>query len=186
MHFLKNVRAIPRDRFLGIYRGRYSSEYTEADVPRNIPRDMFLGLFRGICPSVYSYRSMYICPKTHRSMNVRGNIPTKFSLGIFRGHFDKLVILGISSEVCFLGIPSENSEGFPRKEEIPRNYFRRLVSLVCRRNNDIPKFRRFFPSESLLFSCSASCLMKIAYMSNVNMSMLLSSYKKYINSFKTH
>ncbi|KAF2546255.1 hypothetical protein F2Q70_00022112 [Brassica cretica] len=30
----------------------------------------------------------------------------------------------------FLGIPSENSEGFPRKEEIPRNYFRRLVSSI--------------------------------------------------------
>ncbi|WZZ33929.1 hypothetical protein YC2023_017330 [Brassica napus] len=36
---------------------------------------------------------------------------------------DKLVILGISSEICFLGIPSENSEGFPRKEEIPRTCF---------------------------------------------------------------
>uniref|UniRef100_A0A0D3DL72 Uncharacterized protein n=1 Tax=Brassica oleracea var. oleracea TaxID=109376 RepID=A0A0D3DL72_BRAOL len=41
---------------------------------------------------------------------------------------DKLVILGISSEIWFLGIPSEISEGFPRKEEIPRNYFRGLVS----------------------------------------------------------
>ncbi|WZZ52896.1 hypothetical protein YC2023_053003 [Brassica napus] len=60
-------------------------------------------------------------------MNVRGNIPTKFSLGIFRGHFRQTNDPGISSEVCFLGIPSENSEGFPRKEEIPRNYFRRLV-----------------------------------------------------------
>uniref|UniRef100_A0A0D3CTQ4 Uncharacterized protein n=1 Tax=Brassica oleracea var. oleracea TaxID=109376 RepID=A0A0D3CTQ4_BRAOL len=60
-------------------------------------------------------------------------------------------LLGIFSESCFLGIPSENSEGFPRKEEIPMNYFRRLVSSVCRRNNDIPtKFRRFFPSKSLI------------------------------------
>ncbi|KAF2546028.1 hypothetical protein F2Q70_00021032 [Brassica cretica] len=48
---------------------------------------------------------------------------------------DKLVVLGISSEVCLLGIPSENSEGFPRKEEIPRNYFRRLVSSERLRNN---------------------------------------------------
>ncbi|KAF3577804.1 hypothetical protein DY000_02030243 [Brassica cretica] len=65
-------------------------------------------------------------------MKFRGNIPTKFSLGIFRGDFrqtrDPRNFLGISSEICFLGIPSENSEGFPRKEEIPRNYFRRLVS----------------------------------------------------------
>ncbi|KAF3611195.1 hypothetical protein DY000_02046253 [Brassica cretica] len=30
--------------------------------------------------------------------------------------------------MCFLRIPSEISEGFPRKEEIPRNYFRGLVS----------------------------------------------------------
>ena len=32
----------------------------------------------------------------------------------------------------------------------------------------------------------SSCLIKIAYMSNVNRPMLLSSYEKYINSFKTH
>ena len=31
-----------------------------------------------------------------------------------------------------------------------------------------------------------SCLIKIAYMPNVNMPMILSSYEKYINSFKTH
>ncbi|KAF3532519.1 hypothetical protein DY000_02040601 [Brassica cretica] len=35
---------------------------------------------------------------------------------------DEHVVLGISSEICFLGIPSENSEGFPR------SYFRGLVS----------------------------------------------------------
>ncbi|KAG5406284.1 hypothetical protein IGI04_012403, partial [Brassica rapa subsp. trilocularis] len=32
----------------------------------------------------------------------------------------------------------------------------------------------------------SSCLIKIAYMPSVNMPMLLSSYEKYINSFKTH
>ncbi|KAG5376506.1 hypothetical protein IGI04_041102 [Brassica rapa subsp. trilocularis] len=32
----------------------------------------------------------------------------------------------------------------------------------------------------------SSCLMKIAYMPNVNMPMLFSSYEKYINSFKTY
>ncbi|KAF3572146.1 hypothetical protein F2Q69_00060110 [Brassica cretica] len=41
---------------------------------------------------------------------------------------DELVVLGISSEICFLGIPSENSEGFPRKNEFPKSYFRGLVS----------------------------------------------------------
>ncbi|KAF3545613.1 hypothetical protein DY000_02003392 [Brassica cretica] len=30
--------------------------------------------------------------------------------------------------MCFLGIPSDISDGIPRKEEIPRNYFRGLVS----------------------------------------------------------
>uniref|UniRef100_A0A0D3BCS7 Uncharacterized protein n=1 Tax=Brassica oleracea var. oleracea TaxID=109376 RepID=A0A0D3BCS7_BRAOL len=98
---------------------------------------MFLRIFRGRCPSEISRRSS----------------PSVYSEEIS----DKLVILGISSEICFLGIPSENSEGFPRKEEIPRNYFRGLVSSVCRRNNVIPtKFRQFFPSVSLLFSCSVS------------------------------
>ncbi|KAF3602956.1 hypothetical protein F2Q69_00038812 [Brassica cretica] len=48
---------------------------------------MSLGIIRGnssvgIFLSIDVYMS-----KTHRSMNVRGNIPTKFSLGIFRGHF---------------------------------------------------------------------------------------------------
>ena len=74
MRFLKNVRAIPRDRFLCLFRGTSSL-------------GIFRGINRGKGPSVYSYRSMYICPNTHRSMNFRGIIPTKFSLGIFRGHF---------------------------------------------------------------------------------------------------
>ena len=113
MRFLKNVRAIPRDRFLCLFWGTFPSVYSEGHIPRKIPREpslgkfrgsrpsenseelvpryipreKFLGINRGKCPSVYSYRSMYICPNTHRSMNFRGIIPTKFSLGIFRGHF---------------------------------------------------------------------------------------------------
>ncbi|KAF2578201.1 hypothetical protein F2Q68_00002048 [Brassica cretica] len=55
-------------------------------------------------------------------------------LGIYRRNSeelsDELVVLGMSSEICFLGIPLENSEGFPRKEEIPRSYFRGLVSSI--------------------------------------------------------
>ena len=78
------------------YSSEFSSENSEERVPqkiprnvvpRHIPREKFLGINRGKGPSVYSYRSMYICPNTHRSMNFRGIIPTKFSLGIFRGHF---------------------------------------------------------------------------------------------------
>ncbi|KAF2556300.1 hypothetical protein F2Q68_00017802 [Brassica cretica] len=42
-----NPQNIPRDMFLGIYRGTPSSEYTEGLVPRNIPRDLFLGICRG-------------------------------------------------------------------------------------------------------------------------------------------
>ncbi|KAF3514947.1 hypothetical protein F2Q69_00008819 [Brassica cretica] len=57
------------------------------------------------------------------------NILTKISLGIFRGDFRQT-----SAPRNFLGnvfpIPSEIFEGFPRKEEILRNYFRALVSSV--------------------------------------------------------
>ncbi|KAF3602942.1 hypothetical protein F2Q69_00035509 [Brassica cretica] len=113
------------NEILGISRGisEETQNWVSSEFPRNIPRDRFLGIYRGTCSSEYSEEY------------VRRYIPI--------------------DRFCFLGIPSENSEGCPRKEEIPRNYFRRLVSSICRRNNDIPtKFRRFFPSESLLFSCS--------------------------------
>jgi len=78
----------------------------------------FLGIYRGSPPSVYSEELS-----------------------------DDLVVLGVSSEIHFLGIPSEISEGFPRKNEFSRSYFRRLFSSVCHRNNVIPTtYRRFFPS----------------------------------------
>uniref|UniRef100_A0A0D3AKN2 Uncharacterized protein n=1 Tax=Brassica oleracea var. oleracea TaxID=109376 RepID=A0A0D3AKN2_BRAOL len=100
----------------------------------------FLGIFRG-----------KVSLGIFRTCISRRSTPSVYSEEIS----DKLVLLGISSEMCFLGIPSDISDGIPRKEEIPRNYFRRLVSSVCRRNNVIlTKFRRFFPSVSMLFSCS--------------------------------
>ncbi|KAF3531040.1 hypothetical protein DY000_02041084 [Brassica cretica] len=71
--FPRKFRGNTKFGFLGI-----SSEYTEGHVPRYISRNMSVGIFLSI--DVYM-------SKTHRSMNVRGNIPTKFSLGIFRGHF---------------------------------------------------------------------------------------------------
>ena len=46
-----NSRNIPRDMFLGIYRGTHSSEYTEGLVPRNFPRVHFLGNSRGFISS---------------------------------------------------------------------------------------------------------------------------------------
>ncbi|KAF3590324.1 hypothetical protein DY000_02022422 [Brassica cretica] len=72
---------------------------------------------------------MDIRPKTHRSIEYSEEISRRSSPSVYSEEFsDKQVILGISSEICFLRIPSENSEGFSRKEEIPRNYFRGLVS----------------------------------------------------------
>ncbi|KAG5400590.1 hypothetical protein IGI04_015197 [Brassica rapa subsp. trilocularis] len=73
-------------------------------------------------------------------------------LGIFRGNSDEHVVLGISSEIRFLGIPSEIAEEFLRKNEIPRSYFRGLFSSVCRRNSVIPTtYRRYFLSVCRCF-----------------------------------
>ncbi|KAF3587314.1 hypothetical protein F2Q69_00027690 [Brassica cretica] len=49
----------------------------------------------------------------------RGSSPSVYSEELF----DELVVLGVSSEICFLGIPSEISEEIPRKNEFPRSYF---------------------------------------------------------------
>ncbi|KAF3523313.1 hypothetical protein F2Q69_00047291 [Brassica cretica] len=59
----------------------------------------FLGIYRGSPPSVYSEELS-----------------------------DDLVVLGVSSEIQFLGIPSDISEEFSRKNEFPRSYFRGLLS----------------------------------------------------------
>ena len=128
--FLKNIA---RDISLGIFRGTTPSENSEERIPRNIPREQFLGINRGKSPSVYSYRSMYICPNTHRSMNFRGIIPTKFYLGIFRGLFrqtrDPRNFLGNlfprNSVGKFRGISEEkrNSE-----ELFPTTYFVGIAS----------------------------------------------------------
>uniref|UniRef100_A0A0D3BXS1 Uncharacterized protein n=1 Tax=Brassica oleracea var. oleracea TaxID=109376 RepID=A0A0D3BXS1_BRAOL len=82
------------DAFLDIYPSidpfiKKRSEYTEGHLPRNIPRDTF--------------------PR---------NIPRDMFHGIYRGTFSSEC-----SEEDVPRIPSENSEGFPRKEEIPKNYF---------------------------------------------------------------
>ncbi|KAF3506391.1 hypothetical protein F2Q69_00002230 [Brassica cretica] len=89
--------------FLGNFRGPHSSEITDANSEEDFVETsedwtigIFLGIYRGSPPSVYSEELS-----------------------------DDLVVLGVSSEIQFLGIPSEISEGFPRKNEFPRNYFRR-------------------------------------------------------------
>ncbi|KAF3504547.1 hypothetical protein F2Q69_00041727 [Brassica cretica] len=66
-------RNIPRDLFLGIFRGfkfrgNEPSEYSEGHVPRNIPRDTFLGIYRGTCSSEFS----------------EGSFPRKFPMKIPR------------------------------------------------------------------------------------------------------
>uniref|UniRef100_A0A0D3D7Y5 Uncharacterized protein n=1 Tax=Brassica oleracea var. oleracea TaxID=109376 RepID=A0A0D3D7Y5_BRAOL len=116
------------DLFLGIY----SSEYTEGLIPRNFPRDSFLEIFRGKRSSdIPDENSEEHFVGTSEDWTV-GKL-----LGIYRGRTssvyseelsDELVVLGVSSEIRFLGIPSEISERFPRKNEFPKSYFRGLVS----------------------------------------------------------
>uniref|UniRef100_A0A0D2ZXH4 Uncharacterized protein n=1 Tax=Brassica oleracea var. oleracea TaxID=109376 RepID=A0A0D2ZXH4_BRAOL len=91
---------MPRDIFLEIYRG----------TP-------FLGIYRGTCSSEYS----------------EGPRSSEFSDENSEEYFVELLRIGPSEspskypdEVLprnFLGILSENSEGFPRKNEFPRSYF---------------------------------------------------------------
>ncbi|KAF3602554.1 hypothetical protein F2Q69_00038278 [Brassica cretica] len=92
--------------FLGNFRGPRSSEIPDANSEKDFVGTSedwtignFLGIYRGSPPSVYSEELS-----------------------------DDLVVLGVSSEIQFLGIPSEISEGFPRKNEFPRSYFRGLFS----------------------------------------------------------
>uniref|UniRef100_A0A0D3A5A3 Uncharacterized protein n=1 Tax=Brassica oleracea var. oleracea TaxID=109376 RepID=A0A0D3A5A3_BRAOL len=117
---------------------------------------MFLGTFRGTCPSESSDENSeehFVGTSEDwtigKSIEIsRGSSPSVYSEELSDEH----VVLGISSEICFLGIPSENSEGFPRKNEFQRSYFRGLVSSVCRRNNVIPTiYRRFFPQYVVVF-----------------------------------
>ncbi|KAF3586466.1 hypothetical protein F2Q69_00027139 [Brassica cretica] len=109
-----------------------SSEYTERLLPRNIPRDSFLGIFRGLCSSEIpdeNFEEHFVGTSEDwtigKSIEIsRGSSPSVYSEDLS----DELVVLGVSSEIHFLGIPSEISEGFPRKNEFPRSYFRGLVS----------------------------------------------------------
>uniref|UniRef100_A0A0D3D8L3 Uncharacterized protein n=1 Tax=Brassica oleracea var. oleracea TaxID=109376 RepID=A0A0D3D8L3_BRAOL len=101
------------------------------------------------------FPSMDICPKTHRSTKFRGNIPTTFSLGIFRGVFRRTSgprnVLGNlfprNSVGKFRGISEErrNSE-----ELFPRTCFVGMSS-EYRYSDDIPTI---FSLSMSLFSCS--------------------------------
>uniref|UniRef100_A0A0D3CXM9 Uncharacterized protein n=1 Tax=Brassica oleracea var. oleracea TaxID=109376 RepID=A0A0D3CXM9_BRAOL len=103
--------------------------------PRNIPRDSFLGIFRGLRSSeIPDENSEEHFVGTSEDWTIgksieisRGSSPSVYSEELS----DELVVFGVSSEIHFLGIPSEISEGFPRKNEFPRSYFRRLVSSLA-------------------------------------------------------
>uniref|UniRef100_A0A0D3CBG9 Uncharacterized protein n=1 Tax=Brassica oleracea var. oleracea TaxID=109376 RepID=A0A0D3CBG9_BRAOL len=128
-----NPRNIPRDIFLGIYRGT-----PFLGIYRGTP---FLGIYRWTCSLEYTEgpRSSEFSDENSEEYFVgtsedwtigksieisRRSSPSVYSEGLS----DELVILGISSEICFLRIPSENSERFPRKNEFPKSYFRGFVS----------------------------------------------------------
>ncbi|KAF3499750.1 hypothetical protein F2Q69_00043444 [Brassica cretica] len=106
--------------------------YPNEVVPNVQDPDSFLGIFRGL-------RSLEIPDENSeehfvgtsedwtigKSIEIsRGSSPSVYSEELS----DELVVLGVSSKIRFLGIPSEISEGFPRKNEFPRSYFRGLVS----------------------------------------------------------
>ncbi|KAF2558224.1 hypothetical protein F2Q68_00017524 [Brassica cretica] len=116
--FHRIIRGTP---FLGIFRGTRSSEFFDKNSEENFvgtSEDWTIGksieISRGSSPSVYSEELS-----------------------------DEQVVLRISSEICFLGIPSENSEGFPRKNEFPMSYFRGLVSSETSEKSDDLEGTRF-------------------------------------------
>ncbi|KAF3600068.1 hypothetical protein F2Q69_00034553 [Brassica cretica] len=127
-----NSRNIPRDMFLGIYRGTRSSEYSEGLVPRNIPRAQFLGIFRGLSSSEIpddNSEEHFVGTSEDWTIGKSIEISRGSSSSVYSEELsNELVVLGVSSEICFLGIPSEISEEIPRKNEFPRSYFRRLIS----------------------------------------------------------
>ncbi|KAF3598736.1 hypothetical protein F2Q69_00034718 [Brassica cretica] len=128
-----NPRKFPRN---------ISSEYTEGHLPRNIPRDSFLGIFRGLRSSEIpdeNSEEHFVGTSEDWTIEKSIEISRRSSPSVYSEELsDELVVLGVSSKIRFLGIPLEISEGFPRKNEFPRSYFRGLVSSVYRRNNVIP------------------------------------------------
>uniref|UniRef100_A0A0D3D311 Uncharacterized protein n=1 Tax=Brassica oleracea var. oleracea TaxID=109376 RepID=A0A0D3D311_BRAOL len=89
-----------------------SSEYTEGLLPRNIPRDSFLGIFRGLRSSeIPDENSEEHFVGTSEDWTIgnsieisRGSSPSVYSEDLS----DELVVLGVSSEIHFLG------NSFPR------------------------------------------------------------------------
>ncbi|WZZ64237.1 hypothetical protein YC2023_075607 [Brassica napus] len=117
-------------------------------------RTPILGIFRGTCPSESSDENSeehFVGTSEDwtigKSIEIsRGSSPSVYSEELSDEH----VVLGISSEICFLGIPSENSEGFPRNNEFLRSYFRGLVSSET--TEQIHKKARIKSQESVVRS----------------------------------
>ncbi|KAG5401444.1 hypothetical protein IGI04_016051 [Brassica rapa subsp. trilocularis] len=107
---IKCLRLIMNGRrnFLGIF------SFNRANKPLNISRKLKLKILREFRRKISKY-SEEVYPSEYSD---------DIFLGIFRGLSDELVVLRISSKIHFLGIPSEISEGFPRKNEFSRSYFR--------------------------------------------------------------
>ncbi|WZZ85613.1 hypothetical protein YC2023_114192 [Brassica napus] len=65
-----------------------------------------------------------------------------------------------------------------------------VSSLIQKQTQSHQEIQETIPKDTNAATTSppahSSCLIKIAYMLNVNMPTLLSSYEKYIYSFKTH
>uniref|UniRef100_A0A0D3CG14 Uncharacterized protein n=1 Tax=Brassica oleracea var. oleracea TaxID=109376 RepID=A0A0D3CG14_BRAOL len=132
-HFPRNFL---RDSYLGKFRGTDPSEYTEGTVPRNKPRKKSVGILLSIDVYMSKHASIDELPRNYPDEVLPRYIPRTFPTN--KG----------SSEIYFLGIPSENSEGFPRKKKfrgiISDDVFRRnFVGIkIFRRNSD-----DFFPQN---------------------------------------
>ncbi|KAG5375255.1 hypothetical protein IGI04_039851 [Brassica rapa subsp. trilocularis] len=72
------------------------------------------------------------------------------------------------------------------KKQSTHNSFYITVCIVLTSIIKNISYPRFVVVATTSSPAQSSCLMKIAYMLNVNMPMLLSSYEKYIYSFKIH
>uniref|UniRef100_A0A0D3ATV6 Uncharacterized protein n=1 Tax=Brassica oleracea var. oleracea TaxID=109376 RepID=A0A0D3ATV6_BRAOL len=87
-----------------------SSEYTEGHIPRNIPTGTFLGNFRGLRSSEFpdeNSEEHFVGTSEDwtigKSIEIsRGSSPSVYSEDLS----DELVVLGVSSEIHFLRIPS--------------------------------------------------------------------------------
>ncbi|KAF2546174.1 hypothetical protein F2Q70_00020415 [Brassica cretica] len=130
-------RNIPRDSFLGIFRGLRSSEFFEGSVPRKFPTKI---------PRNISSELPRIGPS---------ETPSKYPEEVFLRYIPRIFPTNWwSSEFPRKFISSEFRRKFPRdflrKNKFPRSYFRGLVY-----SDDIPTI---FSLGMPLFSCSECCL----------------------------